>query len=684
MKNLIQAPVAKKEEKVLEIHGHKRVDPYYWMREREDKEVLAYLEAENSYTAEVMAPFKSLEDKLFAEIKGRIQEKDMSVPYLLNGYYYYTRYEEGQEYPIYCRKKGSLEVEEQVILNVNEKAKGHSFYTVGGMSISSENDILAFAADTKGRRIYTIYFVNLETGEQYTDTIENVTGDITWANDNKTLFYTRQDEETLRAFQVLRHKLGEAVEEDVLVYEEKDETFTVYVHRTKSKKFIVLGSYSTLSTESQLIPADQPEQEPRIFLPREAKHEYSIAHYENSFYIVTNWKAQNFRLMVTDEENTAKSAWKEVIGHREDVLLEGLDIFKNYLVVEERKEGLAQIRIIKWDGSGEYYLDFGEPTYTAGTSLNPDFNTDILRYQYNSLTTPASVFDFDMNTKEKTLLKQQEVLGDFDAGAYTAERIYAEAEDGAKIPISLVYKNGLEKDGNNPVYLTAYGAYGYSYDPYFSSVRLSLLDRGFVFAIAHVRGGEEMGRKWYEDGKMMHKKNTFTDFIASAEALIAAKFTSTEKLVVNGGSAGGLLMGAVVNLRPDLFKVVVSEVPFVDVITTMLDTSIPLTTGEYDEWGNPNEKESYDYMLSYSPYDQVEAKSYPSMLVTSGLHDSQVQYWEPTKWVAKLRDLKTDHNTLLLKTNMDAGHGGASGRFERYREVAFEFAYVLAQLGIVE
>ncbi|MCH8068768.1 MAG: S9 family peptidase [Candidatus Marinimicrobia bacterium] len=685
--NLIEdknPPVAKIEPKQLKIHGDIRIDNYYWLKERENQEVVDYLNAENDYTQAVMAHTKDFEDLLFEEIKGRIKQTDVSVPYKLDDYYYYYRYEEGKEYPIYCRKKGSLESPEAIMIDANELAEGHEFLSIRGRVISSEQNIIAFAVDTVGRRIYTIYFKNLETGELYTDEIPEATGNMAWANDNKTLFYTRQDPKTLRSYQVYRHKLGTDESKDVLVYEEKDETFSTYVSKTKSKKYLLIGSYQTLSSEYRYLRADNPKGRFKIFLKRERNHEYDVDHFQDKFYIRTNDQAKNFRLMATPVNRTRKRNWVEVIPYRPDVLLRGFEIFMDHLVLQERKNGLTQIRIISWNGEEEHYLDFGEPAYLAYVSTNPDINTRILRYGYTSMTTPNSIYDYDMVTREKVLMKRDEVLGGFDSNHYRTDRLFAISSDGTEIPISIVYRKGIKRDGNNPLLLYGYGSYGYSMDATFSSPRLSLIDRGFIYAIAHVRGGQEMGRQWYEDGKLLNKKNTFTDFIACAEHLVHEKYTSPENLFAMGGSAGGLLMGAVINMAPDLFKGVVAHVPWVDIITTMLDPSIPLTTSEYDEWGDPNEKEYYEYMLSYSPYDNVQAKDYPNLLVTTGLHDSQVQYWEPAKWVAKLRALKTDENLLLLKTNMDAGHGGPSGRFKRYRKTAFQYAFILDLAGIKE
>ncbi|MCS7019621.1 MAG: S9 family peptidase [Cytophagales bacterium] len=684
--NLPQPPVAKVIPKTLIAHGHTRIDNYYWLNNREDTAVINYLKAENAYLDAVMQPTAALQEKLFHEMKSRIKEQDESVPYFLRGYHYITRYEQGGEYPIYTRKKGSLQAPEEIMLNVNEMAKGYAYYQVGGLTVSDDNRLLAYAVDTVSRRIYTLYFKDLQTGQTLPDVIANTTGNVAWAADSKTVFYTRQDLQTLRAFQIWKHVIGTHPQDDQLVYEEKDETFNVGVYRSKSNKYLFIASSSTLTTEVRFLDASQPNKPFTVFLPRERGHEYGIDHAGDKFYIRTNWQAENFRIMEADEKTcNNKQAWKEIIPHRADVFVESFDVFKNHMVVEERKEGLIRLRIRPWSNpSAEHYIDFGEPAYTAGLSSNPEFDTQILRYTYTSLTTPNSVYDYDMVNKTKKLLKQQEVLGGFNREDYQTERLYATARDGVKVPISLVYKKGFQKNGKAPLLLYAYGSYGFSTDVYFSSNRLSLLNRGFAFAIAHVRGGQEMGRQWYENGKLLKKKNTFYDFIDCAKYLIAAQYTSPEHLYANGGSAGGLLMGAVANMAPELFKGIIADVPFVDVVTTMLDESIPLTTGEYDEWGNPNDKTYYDYMLSYSPYDNVERKAYPNMLVLTGLHDSQVQYWEPAKWVAKLRAMKTDNNLLLLRTNMEAGHSGASGRFAPLKEVALEYAFLLHLEGIRE
>lgn len=680
----IKPPDVEKKPKELVAHGDTRIDNYYWLNNRENPEVISYLEAENEYTDKMLAHTEEFQDKLYNEMISRLKQDDESVPYKDNGYFYYSRYEEGKEYPYYCRKKGSLEAGEEIMLNVPEMAKGFDFYQVGGLSVSQDNKIAAYGVDTLSRRKYDIHFRNLETGKDYDEVINNTTGSVAWAADNKTCFYTVKDENTLRACKIYKHVLGTDPADDKLIFSEDDDTFVTTVYKTKSDEYLMIASFSTLSTEFRYLKADNPDGNFKVIEPREREHEYAVYHYGDDFYIKTNLEAKNFKLVKTPVNKTGRENWKEVIPHRSDVLLEDVEIFKKYLVLEERIKGLSNLRIIKWDDKSEHYLNFGEETYTAYISTNMDFDTDLLRYGYTSLTTPNSTYDYNMSTKEKTLLKEQPVLGDFNKEDYEAERLYAKADDGTEVPISLVYKNGARKDGSAPLLLYAYGSYGYSMDPYFSSARLSLLNRGFIFAIAHIRGGQEMGRQWYEDGKLLKKKNTFTDYIDCAEYLLAENYTTKEKLFAMGGSAGGLLMGAVANMSPQLFKGIVAQVPFVDVITTMLDDSIPLTTGEYDEWGNPNEKEFYDYILTYSPYDNVKKQAYPNMLVTTGLHDSQVQYWEPAKWVAKLRDMKTDNNILLLKTNMEAGHGGASGRFKRYKETALEYAFILDQLEIYE
>lgn len=673
------APVAKKIRKELVIHNDIRVDEYYWMNDREDPEVIAHLEKENSYYEALTSHTTDFQNLLFEEMKGRIKEDDSSVPYKKNGYWYVTRYEMGKEYPIYSRHKGTLEAPEEIMFDCNVLAEGHDFFNLGGIAISPDNKLAVFGIDTVSRRQYTVQIKNLETGEVYSDKIENTTGGAVWANDNKTMFYSKKDPVTLRSDKIYRHILGTKTEEDQLVFHEEDETFGTFVYRTKSKKFLVIGSYSTLTSEYRILNADTPYADFEVFSPRKRGLEYSIAHYEESFYVLTNKdKARNFKLMKVGEKNTSSENWKEFIPHREDVLLEDIDIFKDYYVLSERENGLNNLKITRWDTAESYYLPFDNETYTAYVSTNPEFDTEILRYGYNSMTTPSSVIDFNMRTKEKVVMKEQEVLGGaFKKENYTSERIWATARDGVKIPMSIVYHKDTEINGQTPILQYAYGSYGSTIDPYFSTIRLSLLDRGFVYALSHIRGGQYLGRQWYDDGKLLKKKNTFTDFVDCSKYLIDNNYTSAQHLYAMGGSAGGLLMGAIVNMAPELYHGVIAAVPFVDVVTTMLDDSIPLTTGEYDEWGNPNEKEYYDYMKSYSPYDNVKVQDYPNMLVTTGLHDSQVQYFEPAKWVAKLRDLKTDDNLLLFDINMDAGHGGASGRFESLKEVAKEYAFIL-------
>ncbi len=674
-------PVARVAAVKLEKHGETRIDNYFWLKERENPEVTSYLKAENAYTDAVMAQTAGLQAKLFEEFKTRIKQTDESAPYRRDGYFYYTRVEAGKDYPIYCRRKGEMEAPEQVMVDVNQVAAGHGFCSIPPPSVTSDGKIMAYAADLVGRRFYDVRFRNLETGKEYPDVIRDVTGMMTWAEDNRTLFYARQHPDTLRSYRIYRHVLGGDAKEDVLVYEEKDETFSTYVFKTKSKKYIMIASEQTLSSEYRFLDASKPAGTFRILQPRRRDHEYQVDHFGDHFYIRTNLNAKNFRLMKTPVGATAISNWREVIPHRADVLVEDMDVFKNHLVVTERKNGLIQLRVMPWSGPGEHYIDFGEPTYTVETSQNYDLDTPIARYRYSSLTTPPSVYDYDMVSREKKLVKRDEVLGGFDPANYQAERVYATAADGVRVPVSLVYRKGFKKNGSAPLLLYGYGSYGISTDASFDPFRISLLDRGFVYAIAHVRGGQEMGRSWYEDGKLLKKKNTFTDFVACGEFLVAGKYTSPSHLFAMGGSAGGLLMGAVVNMRPDLFKGVVARVPFVDVVTTMLDDSIPLTTAEYDEWGNPNEKQYYDYMLSYSPYDNVKPQNYPNLLVMTGLHDSQVQYWEPAKWVAKLRAVKTDHNRLLLNTEMNAGHGGVSGRDKKYKETAFIYSFLLDTAG---
>lgn len=676
----MKAPQAPKREYVHKEHGVERSDPYYWMNDREDQELIDYLNAENSYTEECLADVKGLREDLFQEMKSRIKETDISVPYEFEGFFYYTRYEEGLEYPIYCRKKESLENDEEIMLDVNQLAKGNSYCQVKGMSVSRDKRYLCFGVDYLGRRIYSLQIKDLKTGKLLDDTIENTTGSGVWDEHAKFLFYTIKDE-SLRSYKVMRHHIGSEQKDDVEIFHEKDETFSCTVFKSKSRRFIFISSFATESSEYRFIEADKPEDDFRLVLEREDKHEYSVDHFEDHFYILTNWKAKNFRLMRCPIELRSKDHWEELIPHNDAILLEDIEIFRKHMVIEERKDGMVAMKVRNLKLGEEHLIDFKEEVYSAWTGTNFEVDTSKLRLGYTSMTTPTSVFEYDMNSREFTLLKQQEVLGEFDSKDYEAKRLLVKVRDGKKVPVSLVYHKSKRTE-SGPLLLYGYGSYGHSLDPYFSSVRLSLLNRGFVFAIAHIRGGEEMGRDWYEDGKKLNKLNTFYDFIDVGERLIKESWTSKEHLYAMGGSAGGLLMGAIMNLRPDLWNGIVAAVPFVDVVTTMLDESIPLTTGEFDEWGNPKDKKYFDYMLGYSPYDNVEEKDYPNILVTSGLHDSQVQYWEPTKWVARLRDYKTDNNLLLLHTNMDAGHSGASGRFEALHEIALEYAFILKLEGI--
>ncbi|HRE62870.1 MAG TPA: S9 family peptidase [Ferruginibacter sp.] len=683
----VAAPIAEKKAKDLTAHGDIRSDPYYWMNDYfkkgpDSNNVVKYLEAENKYYDTMMAGTKGLQEKLYNEMKGRIKEDDESVPYLKNGYYYYNRVVKGKDYYVLCRKKGSLDAKEEVMLDVNAMAEGHSYFSVSGTSVSPDNKLLAFGVDTVSRRQYVIYIKNLETGEIYKDAITGTEADAVWAADNKTIFYTSKNPVTLLSEKIKRHVLGTDQTTDVVVYEEKDPTNYIGVGKTKSDKYILIYSSATLTTEVRYLAADQPTAAFQIFQPRIKDVKYDIDHAGDKFYIRTNKNARNFKVVTCPETKTDTSAWVDYIPHNDSILIEGFDVFKNFIAVSERKNGLTQIHIIQTANNQSHYIDFGEPTYAAYASGTPEYNTETLRYYYTSLTTPGTQYDYNMQTKEKKLLKQLEVVGGYSAADYTTERLYAKASDGTSVPISIVYKKGFKKDGSMPLLLYGYGSYGSSMDASFSIGRISLLDRGFAYAIAHIRGGQEMGRYWYEDGKMFKKKNTFTDFISCAEFLIENKFTTKEHLYTMGGSAGGLLMGAIVNMRPDLWKGVVAQVPFVDVLTTMSDPTIPLTTNEYDEWGNPANKESYHYMKSYSPYDNVKKQAYPNMLVTTGLHDSQVQYFEPAKWVARLREMKTDSNHILLHTDMEVGHGGASGRFKSLWDRAREFAFFFALEGI--
>lgn len=674
-------PKAEKINTSLSIHNDERIDEYYWLKERDNPKVIDYLNAENSYRDKYMKDYQSLEKKLFEEIKSRIKEDDSSVPYFENGYFYYTRHETGKQYPIYCRKKENLDANEEILIDANKMSKGHDYFRIGGIDISPNNKIAAYGVDTVSRRLYTIYFKNLETGEVYKDKIPYTTGSVTWTNDNSAIFYDKKDIETLREERVMKHGFGTNIKNDEEIYFEEDETFSVYSYKTKSNKYIVIASQSTLSDEYLIINANDHNKKYKIFQKREKGLEHSITHFNDKWYIITNTdNATNFKLMVCDDKKTSKEYWKDFIPHRKDVLLEDIDVFKNFFIVIERYNGLKRINIKPWNDSKNHYIDFETETYSLYSSYNPNINTNKLRYNFSSLTTPSSVIEYDMITREKKVLKENEVLGEFNKENYTSKRVWANARDGKKVPISLVYRKDKYIEGSNPLLLYAYGSYGITNNPNFSSVRLSLLDRGFIYAIAHIRGSQYLGREWYDDGKMFNKKNTFTDFIDCGKFLIKSKFADKNKLFAMGGSAGGLLMGAVSNMAPELFKGIVAAVPFVDVITTMLDEDIPLTTSEYDEWGNPNNKDSYDYMLSYSPYDQVEKKDYPAIFITAGYHDSQVQYFEPAKWIARLRDRRTNKEPLLMYCNMEAGHGGASGRFEAYKETAMEYSFLLALL----
>ncbi len=675
---MAKIPQVKKKLTELKMHGDVRQDNYYWLNQREDKEVLQYLEDENAYYKEVMKAEQPLVDNLFEEIKSRIKQDDSSVPYFYNGYYYITRFEQGKEYPIYSRKKTHLEAPEEVLFDCNEMSKEHDYFKLGGVEISPDNNLAAFAVDTIGRRIYTLKFKDLKTGLILEDEIPNTSGVSAWANDNQTLFYSTQDKITLRSDTIYKHRVGAKDQKDELVFFEKDETFDTYIYREKSNKYLVIGSTSTLTSEYRILNADCPDQDFLVFQERIRELEYSISHFEDCFYIITNRDdADNFKIMKTPESATTLSNWVDFIPHRNDVLIEDLDVFRDYLVVSERQNGLSQLKIIPKNGT-PYYIKFDSETYVVYSTTNVDFDTTILRYGYQSLTTPPSIVDFDMTTKASEVKKEQEVLGGtFDKNNYESKRLWATAHDGVAVPMSIVYRKGIRLDGKNPVLQYGYGSYGHIIDPTFSISRLSLLDRGFIFVIAHVRGSEYLGREWYEEGKLLNKKNTFTDFIACSKFLIEKNYTSPKHLYIQGGSAGGLLIGAVINLAPQLYHGAIADVPFVDVVTTMLDESIPLTTGEYDEWGNPNDELYYNYMKSYSPYDNVTEQVYPNLLVTTGLHDSQVQYWEPAKWVALLRERKTGANLLFLDTNMKTGHGGASGRLEALKETAKEFAFLL-------
>jgi oligopeptidase B len=675
-------PTAEKRPHELEQHGDVRVDDYYWLRERTNPEVLAYLEAENAYTSSMMAATEAFQEELFQELKNRVEPDDSTVPALDNGYYYYKRYEGDLEYPIHCRREGSVEAPEEIMLDVNQVAEGHEFCSVRGIVVSPDTRLMSWALDTVGRRKYTIHFKDLETGEALPDVIPDVTGRLAWANDNRTVFYTKQDPETLRAYQVYRHVLGTNPSEDVLVYEEADPTYSVWLWKTRSDRYIVVHSEQTLASEVRFLDADRPQGEFRVIAPRERGVEYSVDHVDERFIIRTNLEAENFRLMGAPVTNPERSSWREIISGRDDVFLQEAEVFRDFMVVTERSGGLSRLRVIPWSGGQEYEVEFDDPAYVTWVDENHEFDTRVLRYGYSSPNTPKTIYDLDLTTWERSLMKRENVRGGFNPANYTVERLMAPARDGVEIPISLVYQKGIEPNGSNPALLHAYGSYGSSSEARFRAAEVSLLDRGFIFALAHIRGGQEMGRWWYEDGKLLKKKNTFTDFIDCGQFLVDEGYTSPDRLFARGGSAGGLLVGAVSNMAPELFAGIIAHVPFVDVVTTMLDDDIPLTTGEFDEWGDPKQLEYYNYMLSYSPYDNVEAKDYPAMLVTTALEDSQVQYFEPAKWVAKLRTMKTDSNPLLFKTEMEAaGHGGVSGRFKKYHDTALEYAFMIGILG---
>ena len=676
----------------LAMHGDKRIDNYYWMRLTDDQknakaldsqtqEVVDYISQENKYTQSSLSHTKKLQNTIFEEMVSRIKKDDESVPYLKNGYYYYSRFEKDLEYRIHCRKKGSLDAEEEIILDENTLAEGYDYFSIGGMSISPDNKWLAFGVDTVSRRVYEVRFKNLKTGDILATSIENSTGSVAWANDSQTVFYTSKNETTLLGEKIWRHKLG-TENSDVMVYHETDETFYNGVYRSKSGKFIIIYHSSTLLTDYQILNANNPDGEFKRFTPRDFDHEYSIDHYKDRFYITTNWKAKNNRLMQTPDTRTGISNWKEVLPHRETVHLLSLEVFKDHLVINERKNGLRQLRMINQQTGNDEYIKFEEETYTSWVSVNEEFDTDILRFSYSSLVTPTSTFDYNMNSGQRSLLKQDEVVGGYDSNKYMSKRMYATARDGNSVPISIVYRKDLKEPEAQNLLLYGYGAYGNTIDPFFRSSRLSLLDRGFIYAIAHIRGGQVFGRQSYDDGKMLNKKNTFYDFIDAGKYLVNQKITNSDKLYAVGGSAGGLLIGAVVNMEPSLWKGAIAAVPFVDAVTTMADPTIPLTTGEWKEWGDPRIKKYYDYILSYSPYDQITDTEYPNLLVTSGYYDSQVQYWEPLKYVAKLRDAWQGDNKLYLHMNMEAGHSGKSGRFIRYRESALEYAFLLDLGGI--
>jgi oligopeptidase B len=675
----VPPPVARKVPKVDVVHGDRRADDYFWMRDKANPEVAAYLEAENAYADAVMKPTEPFQDALYKEMLGRIQETDLSVPYRDRGYFYYSRTEEGKQYPIFCRKKESLDAPEEVTLDLNALAEGHKFFSLGAYAVSDDGNMLAYSTDVTGFREYTLQIKELRTGEILPERIEK-TGSASWAGDDRTLFYTVEDD-AKRPYRLYRHAVGTPDGHD-LVHEESDELFRLFAGRSHSRDFVFLVAASHTTTEVRYLPAGQPDGVWKTIAPREHEHEYDVEHHADRFFIRTNDQGRNFRLAWAPVEDPRRENWKEVVPHRSDVMLEGLEVFRDHYVLLERAQGLPRIRVTNLRDGSTDDVEFPEPAYSAFPGANPEFDTRVFRYTYQSLVTPPSVLDYDMETKKSTLRKEQPVLGGYDREQYRSERLLVPTSDGVEVPVSIVYRKGLKRDGSHPMLLTGYGAYGYPFPVTFSSNRLSLLDRGFAFAIAHVRGGGELGKRWHDEGRMLSKRNTFTDFLAVVEHLAGERYTSREQLIAEGGSAGGLLMGAVVNMRPYLFKAIVSHVPFVDVINTMLDASLPLTAGEWEEWGNPHVREHYDYMKTYCPYTNVEGQAYPIMLVKTSFNDSQVMYWEPAKYVARLRDRKTDDNVLLLKTNMEAGHGGASGRYDYLREVAFDYAFMLTRLGI--
>ena len=672
----INEPKATKISHTLVKHNHSRNDDYFWMNQRDSKEVIDYLEQENTYAQKSLEHTQTLQEELYSEIVGRINQKDESVPYLYCGYYYYTRFEEGKEYPIYCRKQGNLESKEEILLNVNELAEGHAYCSVGNLEVTDDQKYLIYSVDFVSRRQYDIYFKNRVSGEIEKVKITNTSGQFVVANDSKTIFYTKKDE-ALRPYQVYRYVVGNSEENAELLFQEADEMYVVGVSKSKDDKYVFVSSGSTLTSEYHYISADEPHGNQVVFQSRIQVIEYSVEHRDGQFYILTNWNAVNFKIMTCPSGATEQANWNDFVKHRDDVLVQDIEVFRDFLVIDERINGLTQFRVIHIASGESYNVDFGEPLYAAGFSANYEYNSSVLRYTFSSLKTPGTVIDIDLVNKKKEIKKVQEVVGGHRPDEYNTERVWVLARDGQKVPMSIIYSKKVKIDGTSPALLYGYGSYGIIVDPQFSVARLSLLDRGFVFAIAHIRGGQDLGRKWYEEGKFLKKKNTFYDFIDCAEYLIQNKYCASNNLFAMGGSAGGMLMGGIANMRPDLFKGIVAQVPFVDVVTTMLDESIPLTVGEYEEWGNPNEEEYYHYMLSYSPYDNVEAKAYPAILVETGYHDSQVQYWEPAKWVAKLRELKTNDSKVIFKCNMETGHGGASGRYQRFKEVALEYAFLL-------